>query len=569
MDRTRKDRDDWRLVSAVVRSTIVTTGPPPREPSSGHGAAEEAGLLPATPPEVSPPADADAVTAAPMAFIHLFDPETAPGYRNSLAERSHFTVTDFGDNIAGVVPVEGPGEVADYFKLVKLADASSNLDDPALLAPLRDLPPRLRSDVDPDEYMAHMEQRVAAIQEEVNGFHADLVAFALYAFGAAQRGDLDALIRAQLPFLFENFPSGTLWYVQVSDVLLARLAFTRSQLALSLLPDLPVGEDMEQLDSLQDLTLTKGVDISAALNVPLVVLSPSVLGFQVPATPHALVFCFGDALDLRLPYPTSLSSLYRPRVLDDPEGLNQPDFLAAADTLDGEQLLGWWVERLNRIYSHVCDPTRFVDDDRRYDANSQAAWHISVERMLGDLTSVLAEPQATELDRVQLAFDLLDKAEGLLGYGRQDSSKGFQALLRRKPCVRMLRAAFASMPARLAQRCEAEATRLFDELYAAVRDNTVSYRLTATGVRVSNGHGELVVLQDEAYVPRLIRAVRNSSHGLLDVLRDHPDRYLLATNTGGIPAEFPALVALIGIALIADVEGLIDGTARQRLQGKV
>ena len=42
---------------------------------------------------------------------------------------------------------------------------------------------------------------------------------------------------------------------------------------------------------------------------------------------------------------------------------------------------------------------------------------------MGDALSLLAEPQATELDRIQVAFDLLDKAESLLGYGRHDRAQ--------------------------------------------------------------------------------------------------------------------------------------------------
>lgn len=54
-----------------------------------------------------------------------------------------------------------------------------------------------------------------------------------------------------------------------------------------------------------------------------------------------------------------------------------------------------------------------------------------MERLIGDALSLLAEPQATELDRIQLAFDLLDKAESLLGYTRRETGKGFEGLLRR------------------------------------------------------------------------------------------------------------------------------------------
>jgi hypothetical protein len=74
-------------------------------------------------------------------------------------------------------------------------------------------------------------------------------------------------------------------------------------------------------------------------------------------------------------------------------------------------------------------------------------------------------------------------------------------------------------------------------------------------------------IDNDRLVSNLCRAVRNSSHGLLDILRDSPDRFLLAANTGGIPAELPALAPLICLGLVADTEGVIDGSWRTKLLG--
>ncbi len=56
----------------------------------------------------------------------------------------------------------------------------------------------------------------------------------------------------QLPPLFERFPGGSLYYVTVSDTLLAHLAFARSQLAFQLTPDIPLGKEMECLRACED-----------------------------------------------------------------------------------------------------------------------------------------------------------------------------------------------------------------------------------------------------------------------------------------------------------------------------
>lgn len=142
------------------------------------------------------------------------------------------------------------------------------------------------------------------------------------------------------------------------------------------------------------------------------------------------------------------------------------------------------------------------------------------------------------------------------------------SLLRRKRTVEGLREAYGSLPDGLAKRFGDEADRLFADLYKEVRENTMHFRLTPKGVKVAKDDpGKLTSIDTETLVATLARAVRNSSHGLLDMLRDGGDRFLLAINTGDIPAELPALVPLIALGLLADPDGLIDGTWKTRLKG--
>jgi hypothetical protein len=376
-----------------------------------------------------------------VSIVRLPDVQDAPGYRDSLARLSRFAVNDLGGGIVAVAPAEGPGATAPHFVLSKLCDAQSDLTDAATWAALRSHPPRQRSDVDGVAYREEMLQRGTEIRERNPGAASEMEAFALAALGAAQAGDLEDLLAVQLPALFAEFPQGSLWHVAVSDVLLARLTFARSQLARQLTPDVPVGPEMD-LRAFGNLGVSSGIDFSAVMTVALLALSPAVLGFLVPAVPHVLVFCFGAGVELRRPTPISMAALYRPRVLQDPEGLDRSAFAADPETDDGPRLLAWWVGQLNRFYSHIADPTRFTDDAGYHDAPAQTAWMITFERLLGDALSLLAEPQASDLQRVQIAFDLLDKAEGLLGYGRGNSGKGFEALLRRDQTMRRIRDAY-------------------------------------------------------------------------------------------------------------------------------
>jgi hypothetical protein len=502
-----------------------------------------------------------------VAFVRLPPSEVAPAYRESLGLMSHFAVTELGDRIVTVVPAEGSGAVEKLFEVRRLCDAKTDLADPNTWSAIKARPPRLRRMDDPVAYRDWSIKRAGEIvQDRHDDAAAQFTGFALMAMGAVEVGELDQLLQAQLPTLFERFPDGSLLYVTVEDRLLSRFAFARAQLAFSLTPDMETGPDMEQLKALSELTLTQGIDTTPLFNLPLLAYSPGVLGVVIPALPHSLVFCFGTAVDLRKPYPPSLSSIYRPRVLNDPEGLMRGALFENENSTDGERLVEWWAGRLNVLYSYIADPTRWTDQEGYHDPSAQTAWMVTFERVLGDALTLLAEPQATELDRVQMAFDLLDKAESLLGYGRDRSGKGFRALLRRSSALPRIKSSFDSMPEDIARRLGDETSRLFDDLYDQVRDNTLQSRLTPGGAKIARRDADgLQSIDNDSLVSGICRAVRNSSHGLLDILRAGDDRYLLAANTGGIPAELPALAPLIALALGADAERLVDGSWRDEL----
>ncbi len=101
---------------------------------------------------------------------------------------------------------------------------------------------------------------------------------------------------------------------------------------------------------------------------------------------------------------------------------------------------------------------------------------------------------------------------------------------------------------------------------AATRSN---YRLTDRGVRVATRAPDaLQAVSDDHFISSLLRAIRNSSHGLLEMLKDGDDRFLLAPNTDGVPAELTALAPLIALSLVADTAALVDGTWRTQLVGR-
>lgn len=94
---------------------------------------------------------------------------------------------------------------------------------------------------------------------------------------------------------------------------------------------------------------------------------------------------------------------------------------------------------------------------------------------------------------------------------------------------------------------------LFDETYREIEAGVLKGRIVEGGVRV--GRDQQTTMAVEEYVGRVVRAARNSSHGLLDQLAG-PDADVAATHTGALPESLPELAALLAWSLLADPERL-------------
>jgi hypothetical protein len=362
-----------------------------------------------------------------------------------------------------------------------------------------------------------------------------------------------------MPALFHDFPGSSLWFVSTDPVLPARFSFLRTQLALELTPDTPLsGPEFEGIRLLDAHSLTTGIDFGHVHAPPLLAFSPGVVAFPMSCEPHALVLVLGQTLDLRKPTEPLWSEIYRPRTLDRPDVWQDEAFTDGLDFTDVEALLPWWVDRLNILYSHATDPTQFHDNFSRHDVIGQAAWFLTLERMLSDGILLLSNAKAGAVVHMQLAFDLLDKAEALLEYA--ESGAGFKDLLRRGKTVPRLNQAWASLPAGLVDRFRDHTQRAFDGMYEDIREHALAHRRTRNGMRVARQDPTrpMPMTMDE-YVPELVRAVRNSSHGFTEVLRDARG-LLVATHQGCMPSQLTDVAGLVMLGLFADADKLCEGT---------
>ena len=76
----------------------------------------------------------------------------AVGYRRFLAERAGFVVTDFGDDVLGIRPMEAAATSREYFRVHRVADANTDLNDDATWHIFDEVPPRRRGLADPVAY---------------------------------------------------------------------------------------------------------------------------------------------------------------------------------------------------------------------------------------------------------------------------------------------------------------------------------------------------------------------------------------------------------------------------------
>lgn len=500
------------------------------------------------------------------ARVPLPDPSLAPGVRDFIRDASQFNLREVIPGWGLIAPAEGAGTARNYLTAHRLCDAQSTITDETW-APLVANPPiqgpEERATRPGEEASAEWREKVVrhADRLQESGKTRGVVGADLAAVSATlatkRPDELQTFLAQQVPLLFKAFPEGSLWYVAVDATLMHRVTVMRALNALELTPDIVTPTDFPGLRALEEHSITGGVHIGPLYDVVLTTFVPGALGFVFEMMPHTLILLYGLNGNLSSPWPPTAASLYQPNVqAEHGLGFLDGDFFEGVGD-EAEALLQWWTQRLNVVYSHIADPTRFVDSAGNHSPTTQYGWFLTLERMLADTLLVTTGFQGPALARQQAAFDLLDKAETLLGFTSKKTGKGFERLLRRTSMLRRLDEVWEQLPVQLRQRFRRHTRWLYDSVYDEIRAEAVKTRLTKNGVMVGPP-GALVDRPMEMYVGELVRAVRNSAHGLLEQLTTSGDRYLIATHQGKLPAQLADLAALLAFALVADADRLSD-----------
>lgn len=506
-------------------------------------------------------------------FLELPDATEVPGIRDGITQIARWKFDEVTPGWAAIEPNEGAHSVYGYFRALKLCDANTTLTRDTW-EPLRrsakwtteetqteGLPIGLDDTPDPQ-----WQKRLIEWGEEVGASGRRGAEFAAISATLIALDPLEvpAFLHRQMPEFFKAFPEGSLWLFEADRLLVHRISLLRVLLSLQTLPDLVAAKaSLPQLHTLQEHSLTSGAAFDALVEPLLLAIPPATLGYCWGWMPHGLVFLFGHPTLLIEEHPPTFASLYAPRIQNVGMGFHwrESEFFEGVRPADIESLLQWWASRLNVIYSYATDPTNFGDEQGRFHVTRQTVWFLTFERLMADALAILSSPQASGLSRHEMAFDLLDKAEALLGYGSDRSGKGFQHLLRRRNMVsRLDRIWDERLPVQLRARFKEHTHHLYDRVYEHARAHTYDFRLTTNGVNVwSTKEGRLVPWTWDAFVPRIIRAVRNSAHGLMETFEGR-DRELVVAHSGEMAPELPELAAFLALALVADAERLCDKT---------
>lgn len=96
-------------------------------------------------------------------------------------------------------------------------------------------------------------------------------------------------------------------------------------------------------------------------------------------------------------------------------------------------------------------------------------------------------------------------------------------------------------------------------MHEEIQRHALDFRRRRTGVKVGREQDDRLFNRPlETYVPELVRATRNSSHGFLAGLTGG-ERFLLATHDGHMPRQLADLIAFFLFGFAADAGAVCEG----------
>jgi hypothetical protein len=378
------------------------------------------------------------------------------------------------------------------------------------------------------------------------------------AFQMLADDDFPDFVQSKLtPVLAEALPDFRLCLIDVHPRVHSRLSAIRGFFADRHTPDTlirgPRFNGFGALNASAGQHLGTGTLITPALAAT----APYGLGVSMSRLTGIAVFLYGTPIDFSAGAIGCTLADFLPvhgRLGSPDRAARTPPRAAPGDTVT---YLRWWVAAADRLLGAALDDTNFVAADGTYRPAQHMGLLSTVERFLDAAQTVLNFSRRNGFARTLALFEALDLLEGL-GLGDYDQTVS----ARRLEChIATLRDRLPVEVARIVlPRC--------DEAVAGLRMVSEGFRSTR---RAANGHilvrgknGQVIEVAPDKAVAAVLRAARNSGHGMSRILDSDDDLSLLEAHDGDIPQTVADVAFLHLIRVLENPESLV-GSIRRRL----
>jgi hypothetical protein len=347
-------------------------------------------------------------------------------------------------------------------------------------------------------------------------------------------------------FLLPLLPEAAVYLVEVDLALGRRYGATRLLLQAqddeTMFARPPAARANETVfNSARGLFSDTSFGLGAYLSPLFLALSPWVWAAPAKRPGGVVIYTFGRLATGRRSEATELLQLFFP------DGRAQSGQQPQISSADIDAALTWWAEALDRLFTEITDPVRYVSDDGTYRVKENFEALLSIEQAFRNVQSLSAHARDGHVRRI-LLFDTLDTLEGL-------RSPDFVRMCELSYAQRALDEVTSLLSPEAGRVLLPRATLAVGALKQLQDGFFVPSRLQDSGLQIPDKRGVERVISLEKATAAYLRVLRNGGHAFGG--RPAPaDGVLLLSHNGDIPVDLPDLAYLYLLHLLARPQDL-------------
>jgi hypothetical protein len=347
-------------------------------------------------------------------------------------------------------------------------------------------------------------------------------------------------------FLLPVLPEAAAYLVEVDLALGRRYGATRlllqAQDDAAMFTRPPAARENETVfNSARGLFSDTSLGLGAYLSPLFLALSPWVWAAPAKRPGGVVVYTFGGLAAGRRSETTELLQLFFP------DGRAQSGQQPPVSPADIDAALTWWTEALDRLFTEITDPVRYVGNDGTYSVKGNFEALLSIEQAFRNVQSLSAHARDGHVRRI-LLFDTLDTLEGL-------RSPDFARMCELSYAQRALDEVTSLLGPEAGRVLLPRATLAVAALKQLQDGFFVPSRLQDSGLQVPDRRGVERVISLEKAAAAYLRVLRNGGHAFGG--RPTPtDGVLLLAHNGDIPVDLPDLAYLYLLHLLTRPQDL-------------